>query len=399
MRVPYRGTVPIPLSARAMKGDCRLVTREALEAALPEHLKTTDAALAKARKEFRASLADARPQDVDGALSGARRALTGAAALVGWDDPRVASRAARIADLDRELSAEWAQVFAAAKEKATPAKEWAPVADGQLEMRVAGVRCGPALSAYAGMNLPSMRAKDACALNLAVRNKTDRTLAFDFRLLEPLSDLLLVDGRGASRDARFEGCWRSGRASDLGSSTTLEPGKEAELVVAPDLGDGILKRSRLPLLLRGTHSANVTSLKPSAVELPGGEVALEVVDYRCGESVAPLAEAAFVPSWKRPVCGLHLRLRNRTGSPKPFKSLELRDLAVLGSSSRKVSSLGDVVLEAKPRSTRQDEVLPASGKIDLMLLFEQKEAPASLDALRLVLPRAKGYFFFRVEGS
>ena len=31
--------------------------------------------------------------------------------------------------------------------------------------------------------------------------------------------------------------------------------------------------------------------------------------------------------------------------------------------------------------------------------FGQKEAPAGLSELRLVLPRAKGYFFVLVEGS
>lgn len=399
LKATYRGTLPLSLATRGVKGDCRLVTREALEALLPPHLEATDAALAKARNAFRASLDDRRPMSVDGTLLAPQRSLAGAAALVGWDDPRVAARVALIADLDRELTAQWAEVFEAARKKAS-GRDWATVAGGQLEVRFAGLRCGRELSAYAGMNLPGLRAKDACALHVGVRNRTDRPLALDFRLLEPLDDLVLVDGRGASREATFEGQWKNGRASALPAAWALEPGQEGELVVAPDMVDGVLKKSRLPLLLRGSHAANVSSRKPSSVDLAGGEAGLEVVDYACGaESLSGLADAAGVPSWRRPVCGLHVRLANRAAEARAVKLPDLRGFSLLGPARKAVESEGVVLLGPKPRVARPSDTVPAAGKTELMLLFRDKDAPASLDELRLVVPGAKGYFFVLVDGS
>ncbi|HEY3448411.1 MAG TPA: hypothetical protein VGK67_18795 [Myxococcales bacterium] len=94
-----------------------------------------------------------------------------------------------------------------------------------------------------------------------------------------------------------------------------------------------------------------------------------------------------------------MRLQNRSTSVQSFKPLELREISLLDSARRRTTGEGMVLLEPQPRVPRSYEALPAGGKIDLTLLFGQKGAPASLEELRLAMPRAKGYFFLLVDGS
>ena len=398
LRVPYRGTLPLSLATRGMKGECRHVAREALEAALPPYLAKADAALEKALKDFHPSLTEHNPASVDAALTGPQGPLAQAAALVGWDDPRVAARVSRIAELDQAFAVEWGKVFDAALEKSA-SKDWTAVADGQLEVRVAAVRCGKDLSAYRAMtNLPSERPADACALNVGLRNKTDRSL----RVMEPLSQLKIFDRRGASRDVRFDGLWRAGRGVDLPFESTLAPGAEAEYVVLPSRFDDVLRQSHLPVLLRGAQATNLSNLGPGSIALSGGKQALDVVDYTCDDAALERpAEAAGVPKWRRPLCGLRVRMENRDAQPLPLKALPTRDFLLYGADAanhRAAWCVDVVALDPAPRLFKRDDALAPGAKLDLLFLYEQKEAPPSLDKVRLGLPKTPGHFFLSSSG-
>lgn len=253
VRVPYKGTLPLKFKGRVAEGECRLVTRDALEAAAGKHLVEADAALAKAAASGTADPLASDPVGVDEALARPRGALTAAAALLGWDDPRVAARLAREAEVARALEASWAAAFDEAR-KGALGREWAPVAGGALQVRVTAVRCGPGLKAYAGINaFPPFREADACAANLAVRNTGDQQIETRFANIGPLERMVVLDRRGASHPVEVGGLWIKGRGVDPPFDNLLAPGREVEYVFLPD-NEALIRKSRLPLLIRANDS-------------------------------------------------------------------------------------------------------------------------------------------------
>jgi len=252
LRVRYDGKLPLALAGRLAKGTCRLVTRPALEVALARRLGYLDQALEKLAAGARPDFLDGVVTGVEGFLSDARESALGAAALVGWDDPRVLRRVLRLGELEAGAARAYAQAFEALRASAAgPA--WAAAPAGRLEVRVDGLRCGRRQLglARALVAFPEMLPADACALYLSLRNTGAEPLEFGIHAVGPLRDLTLVSARGRSRPVSVEGQLLGGRARKFRNDPRLEPGQAMEVVVVPEPEEEVLRRSSLPLLLRG----------------------------------------------------------------------------------------------------------------------------------------------------
>jgi hypothetical protein len=266
VRARYDGQLPLALAGRLARGDCRLVTRAALEARLAESLRQADEALEGAEADLAGviDLGAHPPVSADGRLARPRAAVAAPAGLVGWDDPRVGRRMGRLEAMTARLEASLAHAFEAARPGAIGAA-WAELAGGQLALRASSLRCGrEALRPHHRLvGFWSLVPRDACVLSLGVKNLGPGPIAVGADSLGPLGELVLIDRRGTSRPLHLEGYLRRGRVRALpAGGLSLAPGAELELLAPPRPEEELLRAVALPVLVRGRLEGAPVYLDP-----------------------------------------------------------------------------------------------------------------------------------------
>ncbi len=141
LRGRFDGKVPIVIRGKRAAVDCRLVPRAVIEARATEALVRLDAMIAGFDRDYFPRLDDT---SFFGrlAVTDATEPFRAVAALVGWDDPRLAARMARMATLERrfddELGVELKKIHAA-----QPAPgSWLVFKQGTRAVRAASFECG-----------------------------------------------------------------------------------------------------------------------------------------------------------------------------------------------------------------------------------------------------------------
>lgn len=375
LKVPYEGSLPLSSETPAVKGSCRLVPPEAIEAAVTDVLARADERLELTRTKARAEVASSAGKGVDDWLFPLREQLGQAAALVGWHDPRVSTRVRAADALAAELTTTFGQRFDEARAQAV-GREWTKLADDQLELRVERVVCGRKhLGPYrAVFSFFGRLGKDVCVIVLGARNLTDRPVLVDYNTIGPLDDLVVVDRRGQRAVEHIQGRMQGRRARKLRGrgELTLKPGAQVSVVIAPLLTDEVLRTPRLPLLMVGQHEATITGLNPSApTPMDRGRVRVRLADLDCERAdLEQMAEEAWVFKHRRPVCSLVLTLEN-TG-PKPIdlaawvRGLSLQDLT--GKAHKVVGKL----LPGPVPKRQREPVKVAPGETGSLILLVSK---------------------------
>jgi hypothetical protein len=191
LRGRFDGKAPIVIRGKHAALDCRLVPRAAVEAKAAAALAQLDATIAGFDRDYaprfdepsffgRLSVTDSTPP------------FYVVAALVGWDDPRVAARSARMATLERrfddELAAELQKIHAA-----LPAPgAWLLAKQGTRGVRATSFECGDEVHAP-----PDTFHSVGCLLHLEVKNLA--AAAEDVPVYESGVDdldLAIIDRRG-----------------------------------------------------------------------------------------------------------------------------------------------------------------------------------------------------------
>ncbi len=329
--LPFTGGLPLRYAARGLVAECRRVEAEDIDRALGPLLEASDRELKGALGALAPAddLASGRP--LARRLDAPRRALAEAAALVGWDDPRILPRLQGHLAFEESAAASYRAAFAAKEAAAQGALDWTPLADGQLELRLGPPPCGrSALQPYAAV-IPFFKRlpEDACALRIGLRNRTDRTVVVDYDRLGPLTRLRLQgpDGERWVQHLSVE-LSRGQPPRALRKDLKVPAGGEVELLAAPSL-HGRLTASALPLLLEAEHERTVGAAGAQGwLRLPG--VALRAGQLDCDNpKLAAWAKEAWVFSSAGPVCALPMELRAEGG-----KALDV------GAATRQVVVLG-----------------------------------------------------------
>lgn len=138
----FTGSMPIVAHAEYGDAECRAVGREVIEKRLPDALALADGRLRAGRASADAAQADFGLEVARSPRKERFDALAIPAGLVGWADPRLASRLAseRAGGFEQQAAPLIQRAFATA----APASDW--VAAGKLRFRRATATCGPTAS-------------------------------------------------------------------------------------------------------------------------------------------------------------------------------------------------------------------------------------------------------------
>ncbi len=385
LKVPYEGSLPLAIDTPAVKGSCRLVPPEAVEAAVTDALVRADERLEITRTKARTEVASSNGKGVDDWLQPLRERLGQAAALVGWNDPRVVERVQAADALAAGLTSAFAQRFAAALAGAV-GRQWTRLADDQLELRVERVVCGrKKLRPYRALfSFFARMHEDTCVVVLGARNPTDRSLVVDYNTIGPLDDLTVVDRRGQRKVEHIQGRMQGRRARKLKGrgELTLKPGAQASVVIAPLLIDELLRAPHLPLLLVGQHKATTTALNPGEpTPMDRGRVRVRLADLDCARAdLDQMAEEAWVFKHRRPVCSLLLSLENAGETPVDLAAWS-RELGLVDRAGERHRIVGTLLPGPVPKRQR-DPVEVGPGETGRLILLVSK-LDARIEDLRI----------------
>lgn len=162
----YGGTMPMVMAGEYARVECRELDGALLEEVVRERLWQVDDALAR----WRRAEADAAPEAVIEALSGV-------AAVVGWDDARVLRRMDQGAVIEREHRRRAAERIAGLRAASGGAREPVGLGGRALAIAVDGVRCGAAELASIEAETGGLAPQERCVVDVVLHNRSrDETL-------------------------------------------------------------------------------------------------------------------------------------------------------------------------------------------------------------------------------
>lgn len=201
----YEGKLPWVLRGKRVAAECRLVPRQVVEREAAAALRAVDAAVAKFDVEYMPAMDD---KAFFGriAITRVTEPFKRVAALIGWDDPRLAVRSARMATLldrfDGELTAEMKKLHAALP----PFGAWASMRRGELGLRAEKLVCGEAALAPYRKALEIDAESAGCILHVSARNQKpapEDVAAYDSSVARV--DIGLVDRLGRRQTLIYHG--------------------------------------------------------------------------------------------------------------------------------------------------------------------------------------------------
>lgn len=270
LEATYPGKLPWRIVGEDSAGECRAVSREVVEALLPQQLQKADQSLETASK-CKPELNDFSlgRSCIDGAGSHpARHGVEGPASLVGWDDPRVRPRSERLDRVEAAFDAAVAQLMQSAELIVPPAS----VADGQLQVSKAHYDCNHRLQAQLQLKV------GACVVFVELKNLGPTPIDVGSDQLGSLKHVTLIGGRGYRHPTRVVGVFNK-RWRRFDRDTKLLPGRKVRLAFSADA------KLPEPLALRGSRTSTVRTLESTKKVRFADALELQPVGIRCGDAV------------------------------------------------------------------------------------------------------------------
>ncbi len=360
LTLAFDGATPIRARGERAAAECRVLPRPWLEAQLAEKLKKLDAELETYDDRYHPHLPGrGLTHEIGPAAHGdfLRGRIDQAAALVGWDDPRINKRVKRLQAIVARFDAELKRLLHQTRATLPAPGAWATMLDGELQAKQVKKLCGkrklgPYRRLYArGLDKKARAAlADDCVFHVRWRNAASpgpiALSVFSHNLGKRLEDFRLIRVDGVAEKARAVGVvGRRGRVVDPQDDPVLKPGDEAEAVyVAP--ADGTY-------LLQGRYDRRrVKITRDGWAPLDEGRLALQLAGLICGDELKKQEKEYVYPMpgvnyLKNIGCVVLARVQNRGK-----QALLVRDDPALGRVKQLEFLTGDpVTIKLEPYAT------------------------------------------------
>ena len=332
LALPFSGGAPLLVRGKKAMAECRLVDRAMLEERLKVRLKKLDGKLDRFEAAFHPDLSGRNlyPNTGPGSHLDFIRADVGyPAALVGWDDPRVAKRVKRLADLEARFAGELKELLTATWKNLPAAGQWTPLLDGEVEARQIKKLCGakvvkPYLRLIGFGDERKALSKQGCVVHVKWRNTASpgpiSFNLFSHNLDRRLEDFKVIGADGSKADAKILGVvGRRGRLHKPRKDPVLKPGHTLEAAyVLPTRG---------PYLLQGAfQKVRLRLVRDRWTALNRGKIQLKLTALICGDELERQKKRYVYPlsgthSVEDLGCVLQVRVRNKSAAPITMGSL------------------------------------------------------------------------------